>query len=165
MPKINKLTPEQMQVLLASQNNSPVRLTAKEKFDRLKTKTKGTFLQIRKFHFCGIVTGNKVEIFDGNGISIAICDFSVASIRQARVTCLELFKAAPNSQIQGGYKFTVYGKSLEILSDEEIENAMQQIKRLLAYNPFKVCVDCHSQLEPEEFDKHSCIVGKTWAAF
>lgn len=119
--------------LMKLENSKPIPLTPEQKFARLQQRNKGTRNQIRKFHFSAIVTGKSVKVFNGDGEEIGNYEFTVESIRLARIDCLARFSQAKKWETQGGYKFDIVGGNLEILSDEEFEKMVKTVHNWLEF--------------------------------
>lgn len=109
MPAFTKLTPDQIQQyqLLRTQNNAPtIRLTPREKFDRLilavGCRSSG---KIRTYHFKAIEHGEKIYLFNGIGEEIAVFINDHNGQREARLHAVGIFTNSPKDSRDGGYKF------------------------------------------------------------
>jgi hypothetical protein len=106
MPVFTKLTPEQLNTLLQTQNSARVYLSPKEKFDKLvKEISKKTKRRIRFFHFKAIEHCGKIYLFTGLGIEVAQFENDFHGKRLARVFAVEMFTNAPIEKRGGGYTF------------------------------------------------------------
>jgi hypothetical protein len=159
MPNFTKMTPEQI-ALLNVQNNAPtIKLTPKEKFDRI---AKPLGKRLRKFHFNIIESGKEIHLFNGLGEDLGTFSNDVKGARLARELALSLFNSASPIQQNGGY--LINSPNYEALSDEEIVEERLHTMKLMEYHPFNVCKDCKGQFEDEEFKLHRCILGRNWVA-